>query len=258
MMKVNTVARALLALAIGALPAVPAVAQAISKDPSPHTYGTKDRVLYRIPSAEFLPSTSNAGYTDAFESSTEFRRSANSGTSVNLLAATHLPAGVVVDYVELDYCDTDAGTVLGSPIDVVLTVYDCNYLGSGCNPLKSLTSSNGNVVNTGCGYVSDATLSYTVDNNTRELMLAVLLFNDSQQTSLAGVIVGYHLQISAPSGQTFGDVPPNYLYYRAIEALAASGIASGCGNGNFCPDQAVSRGEMAKFLANALGLHWPN
>jgi S-layer family protein len=52
------------------------------------------------------------------------------------------------------------------------------------------------------------------------------------------------------------DVPTSHLYLRAIEALAASGITGGCGDGNFCPSQAVTRGELAKFLAVALGLHW--
>jgi hypothetical protein len=256
-MKAKKVSLALIGLGFALMPALAVRAQS-AKDPSPRTYGTKDRVLYRIPAAEFLPTSSSTGYADAFESSTEFRRSMTSGTSANFLATPHLPAGALVDYVELDYCDSDPDNVLGTPIDVVLKVYDCNYLGSGCAQLKSLASSNGNVVNTGCGYVSDATLAYTVDNNTHELMLDVLLFNDSQQTGLAGAIVGYHLQISPPSGQTFGDVPPTYPYYKVIEALAASGIASGCGSGNYCPDQAVTRGEMAKFLVNALGLRWPN
>jgi len=68
----------------------------------------------------------------------------------------------------------------------------------------------------------------------------------------------YHLQIGPPPGKaTFGDVPPDYLYFRAIEALAGSGITSGCGAGNFCPDKNVTRGELAKFLAVGLGLHWP-
>jgi hypothetical protein len=57
---------------------------------------------------------------------------------------------------------------------------------------------------------------------------------------------------------TFGDVPTNYAYFRAIEALAASGITGGCGSGNFCPNQNVTRGEMAAFLARALGLHFRN
>jgi hypothetical protein len=47
-------------------------------------------------------------------------------------------------------------------------------------------------------------------------------------------------------------------YFRFIEALAAAGITSGCGAGNYCPDRNVTRGEMAVFLAKALGLHFPN
>jgi hypothetical protein len=65
-------------------------------------------------------------------------------------------------------------------------------------------------------------------------------------------------QISpAPATATFADVPTSYIYFRAIEALAASGITSGCGGGNFCPNGNVTRGELAAFLARALGLHWP-
>ena len=75
--------------------------------------------------------------------------------------------------------------------------------------------------------------------------------------SLTGIVIGYKLQVSpAPATATFADVPTNPSYFRAIEALAASGITQGCGGGNFCPNQPVTRGELAKFLANALGLHW--
>ncbi|HEX4438485.1 MAG TPA: S-layer homology domain-containing protein, partial [Thermoanaerobaculia bacterium] len=41
------------------------------------------------------------------------------------------------------------------------------------------------------------------------------------------------------------------------EALNAAGITGGCGNGNYCPDGPVTRGQMAVFLSKALGLHWP-
>jgi hypothetical protein len=37
-----------------------------------------------------------------------------------------------------------------------------------------------------------------------------------------------------------------------INALAVSGITSGCGGGRFCPAQAVTRGQMAAFLRRAL------
>ncbi len=55
-----------------------------------------------------------------------------------------------------------------------------------------------------------------------------------------------------PSDPAFKDVAPGYWAYEAIEALAASGISSGCGNGNFCPDQEVSRAQIAVFLERAM------
>ena len=36
-----------------------------------------------------------------------------------------------------------------------------------------------------------------------------------------------------------------------IEALTADGITSGCGNGNYCPDQTVTRAQIAVFLLKA-------
>jgi hypothetical protein len=62
----------------------------------------------------------------------------------------------------------------------------------------------------------------------------------------------------APGTPTFNDVPGSDPAYQFVEALAASGITSGCGNGNFCPDAALTRRQMAVFLAKALGLHWPH
>jgi hypothetical protein len=77
-------------------------------------------------------------------------------------------------------------------------------------------------------------------------------------TGFGGAVITWLRTVSpAPATPTFGDVPTNFLYFRAIQALAASGITGGCGNGNFCPNQNVTRGEMAAFFARALGLHWP-
>jgi hypothetical protein len=41
-----------------------------------------------------------------------------------------------------------------------------------------------------------------------------------------------------------------------VEAIWASGLTGGCGGGNFCPNNPVTRGQMAVFLAKALGLSW--
>lgn len=40
----------------------------------------------------------------------------------------------------------------------------------------------------------------------------------------------------------------------AIDSLAAAGITSGCATGGFCPNQPVSRGQMASFLQRAWDL----
>jgi len=60
----------------------------------------------------------------------------------------------------------------------------------------------------------------------------------------------------APGFQSFNDVSTSHPFFQFIEALAASGITGGCGSGNYCPENPVTRGQMAVFLAKALGLHW--
>lgn len=51
-------------------------------------------------------------------------------------------------------------------------------------------------------------------------------------------------------------MPTSHLFFQQIEALAASGITSGCDADSFCPGDPLTRGQMAAFLAKALGLHW--
>jgi hypothetical protein len=61
---------------------------------------------------------------------------------------------------------------------------------------------------------------------------------------------------SPPSTPTFNDVPSNYWAYAYIEAFKNAGITAGCVATPplFCPDQAVTRGQMAVFLCRALNL----
>ncbi len=60
-----------------------------------------------------------------------------------------------------------------------------------------------------------------------------------------------------PATATFGDVPTDHPFFQFVEALAKSGITGGCGGGSYCPDAPLTRGQMAVFLAKALGLQWP-
>jgi hypothetical protein len=111
----------------------------------------------------------------------------------------------------------------------------------------------------GCNYIIQdiSGLGYTVNNNSRQLTFYAQ--SPADDAYLVGAYIGYKLQVSpAPGAATFGDVPTNHPYFRFIEALYASGITAGCGAGNYCPGNAITRGEMAVFLAKALGLHFPN
>lgn len=53
------------------------------------------------------------------------------------------------------------------------------------------------------------------------------------------------------SGAVFGDVPASHWAAGWIEGLFADGITAGCGNGNYCPESAATRAEMAIFLLRA-------
>jgi hypothetical protein len=52
----------------------------------------------------------------------------------------------------------------------------------------------------------------------------------------------------------FNDVPPIHWAYKPIEAVAEAEIGAGCGNNNFCPQDATKRQEAASFIAKAAGL----
>lgn len=53
--------------------------------------------------------------------------------------------------------------------------------------------------------------------------------------------------------QSFADVPTTSPFYTVIERVKAAGITAGCGGGNFCPKDAVTREQMSAFLNRAAG-----
>jgi hypothetical protein len=51
---------------------------------------------------------------------------------------------------------------------------------------------------------------------------------------------------------TFSDVPSSYWAYPFIEAIYNAGITIGCGSGDYCPSEDVTRDEMAAFIIRAV------
>ncbi|MGH9316599.1 MAG: choice-of-anchor tandem repeat GloVer-containing protein [Thermoanaerobaculia bacterium] len=68
------------------------------------------------------------------------------------------------------------------------------------------------------------------------------------------LLKGEHGSSYAPppaSGAVFGDVPANAFAAAWIEQLSNEGITAGCGGGNYCPNDPVTRAQMAVFLLRA-------
>ncbi|HYO51955.1 S-layer homology domain-containing protein [Archangium sp.] len=80
-----------------------------------------------------------------------------------------------------------------------------------------------------------------------------------QTSKIICIAQGYPLL--NPATPTFNDVPPGSTFYQFVETLSARGIASGynCGGVNepcpglyFRPGNSVTRGQLTKFISNAL------
>jgi hypothetical protein len=137
---------------------------------------------------------------------------------------------------------------------VTVKLNSCPLGTSSCSTIATVVSAD-----TGCATTSGPPVDLTVDNKNNYYVLIGEITDQTISVEARAVRVRYQLQVSpAPATATFADVPTDYLYFRAVEALAASGITQSCGGGNFCPNQNVTRGEIAAFLARALGLAFPD
>jgi S-layer family protein len=219
----------------------------------PNTYGTTNVTYYRVGSTEFKAYSNSDSYFDS--GNWLWPGGGVPGASTGLFYATpHLPSGAVLTYLELDYCDTNTAA-----LHIRLGFEECDpILGSGCaGPELGYVVSVGQPIDAPCASVSVA-LNHTVDNATEVLVLDLTFGAFDETNILRSVVIGYKLQVSpAPPTATFNDVPTSHPLFQFIEALAASGITAGCGDGNYCPDDPLTRGQVAVFLAKALGLNWP-
>ena len=158
--------------------------------------------------------------------------------------------GARVFSIALLACEDGTGTVTGSLDEIALGDL------ATVNPLLSISTQSGQ----GCQDPGSIALSpFTIDNHFHLYQLRIVI-NGPAGSGLHfyDLSPAYNLHISPPpASPTFADVPVTHTYFRAIEAFAASGISGGCGSGNYCPNQFVTRGEIAAFFARALGLHFP-
>lgn len=179
-------------------------------------------------------------------------RFCGNGAACTWFAGVRLPSGAQVTAIELDACDADT-------LNQVTYAMFRNVKGGGIT-----TNLNGTFAGTGIApgcntFTAALSAPETVNNLNNNYWLAVASGPDNL-TKFKAVRVIYRLQVSgAPAVATFpNDVPTTHPFFRFVEALARAGITSGCGPDSFCPDDPVTRGQMAVFLSTALGLHFAN
>jgi S-layer homology domain len=59
--------------------------------------------------------------------------------------------------------------------------------------------------------------------------------------------------VAVSASHIFSDVPTSSTYHTTVSRLVGAGITGGCGGGKYCPNDAVTRGQMAAFLNRGLG-----
>jgi uncharacterized protein YegL len=96
-------------------------------------------------------------------------------------------------------------------------------------------------ITTGCGGGI-----YCPDDNVTRAQMAIFLLRSKHGASYVPPPVG---------GTTgFADVPINNWAAAWIKQLAAEAITTGCGGGNYCPEDSVTRAQMAVFLVRMFNL----
>ena len=84
---------------------------------------------------------------------------------------------------------------------------------------------------------------YCPESSVTRAQMAIFLLRGIHGASYSPPAVG--------SSTGFDDVEPTHWAGAWIKQLAAEGITSGCGNGNYCPEASVTRAQMAVFLLRA-------
>jgi S-layer homology domain len=238
---------ALLAVVPAARPEEPAGARLPVRTDA---FGVSSETVTSIPAWGFQ--TIESGIT--FQYATGGYLSRSGGASTGFVAPIQLPSGVEILGIELEGCDDSTGS------GVELHLFVCGGPGDFCLDQTDYLVGTGGFSTVGCAYFArTATSPLTVSNADHTYFLQIVDADTSPMTRFRTARVRWRRQLSpAPASATFADVPPSHPFFQHVEALFDSGITAGCGEGNFCPDRPITRGELAVFLSKALGLHWPD
>jgi hypothetical protein len=214
--------------------------------PTPSVFGTSLWTVYTIgPCDGFIRTGSGAiSQPDCFDVN------ASGATSASLGYPVHVPSGAKMQYTRLYYYENNINVRPSVGFYKVNHTTGASTLIQGMDPPTGTTVGN---TMTQFGPFNDTVDNYTYTYN----FLAILPGNTTGIVRLHQLMIYYMLQVSpAPGSATFNDVPTGHQYFQFIQALVSAGITTGCQASPplYCPDQPVTRGQMAVFLARSLGL----
>lgn len=225
----------------------------------PRNFGTQDLVADVVSAYDFQPFFSTVGYT----SSSGMRGATGPGNFQLGASFGRIPQGARLESIQIYFADVSATE------DVRLRA---------CRGVRAASTgaSAGQecfIDFTSSGSPGFSTVEVPIPADFQDYLLAADVDGDNVEdtvdyyyiaetpgglsTAIGAIRMNWRRQVHpAPSVATFNDVPTDHPQFQFVEALAASGITAGCGAGNYCPTAALTRGQMAVFLAKALGLHW--
>jgi S-layer family protein len=98
------------------------------------------------------------------------------------------------------------------------------------------------------GHWQDALFGMAVDPSTRTGR------RRGRRLLIVGVaVLALAVPIAVEANHDFSDVPTSSTYHTTVSRLVGAGITGGCGAGKYCPNDPVTRGQMAAFLNRGLG-----
>jgi S-layer homology domain len=217
---------------------------------NPAEFGLLNDTATTIAAVSFLVDSDDVGFGPPafFTSGGLGRYCGEPNNDVHYYATLNIPAGAIIDFIRVNNL-TDTDAVMGVGL----------WLRSNTGSKQLLA-----------GYSFPAHATWTTDvagplgiqilsNQDQVLVLDVEQAPSSSFEYFGYVEVDWRRTVSpAPGSPSFNDVPASDPGFQFIEALVAAGITGGCGGGNYCPDNTVTRRQMAVFLSKALGLHWPD
>jgi hypothetical protein len=100
---------------------------------------------------------------------------------------------------------------------------------------------------------SDPFITITGGSGTGSGVVIYTVAENMSPSPRAGTITIGSETYTVAQGAKFGDVPQDHPFFTYIGKLSARGVTLGCSNGSFCPDDPLTRDQMAAFIIRGLG-----